>query len=341
MRQLKTAIIGCGGVARVHAHAINDNTDAHLLATVDIIEERAKRYAQKYGKEGCKAYTDYKEMLKDPEIDVVHVCAPHYLHAPMVIDSLNAGKHVITEKPIAISLKQAEEMIAVSKKSDRNFGVILQNRYNKASIEAKKLIDEGKLGKILGARAFVTWYRTKEYYLESNWKGTWDKEGGGVLIDQAIHTIDLMQWYLGDVDWVQGSIHNRFHPYIEVEDVAEALIQFKSGARGVLFATNYYTHDADIILEIHGEKGTIFIEKDKARIEIGDESYTVTENSRETVGKSYWGISHYDQIGHFYDDVRSGKQHWIGGEEAKKPLDIVLAIYQSQGKKVQFPLKAE
>lgn len=338
MSQLKAAIIGCGGVARVHAHAINDNTDAQLVATVDIIEERATKYAHKYGHKTCKAYTDYKGMLKDPAIDVVHICGPHYLHAPMVIDALKAGKHVLAEKPLAINLEQANEMIAVSEKSDKNFGVILQNRYNLASCEAKKVINEGKIGKILGARAFVTWYRTKEYYLESNWKGTWDKEGGGVLIDQAIHTIDLMQWFLGEVDWVQGSWANRFHPYIQVEDVAEALIQFQNGARGILFATNYYTYDSNIILEIHGENGKIFIEKDKARIEIGNESYVVEESQEVKEGKSYWGSSHATQIADFYNDVDLGKKHWIGAKEAKKPLDIVLAIYKSQGKKVEFPL---
>ena len=340
MSHLKSAIIGCGGVARVHAHAINDNTDAHLMATVDIIGERAEKYARKYGKEGCKAYTDYKEMLKDPSIDVVHVCAPHYLHAPMVIDTLKAGKNVITEKPLAISVEQAEAMIAAGKKSDKNFGVILQNRYNLASQEAKKVIDDGKLGKILGARAFVTWYRTKEYYLESNWKGTWEKEGGGVLIDKAIHTIDLMQWLVGEVEWVQGTCHNRFHPYIEVEDVAEAMFQFKNGARGVLFATNYYTYDSNIILEIHGENGKIFIEKDMARIEIGDESYTVKEEQQVKEGKSYWGSSHSTQIAEFYQDVANGKRHWISGEEAKKVLDIVLGIYRSEGKRVELPLKS-
>lgn len=338
MGNLRSAIIGCGGVARVHAHAINDNTDAQLVATVDIKEERAIRYAEKYGVEGCKPYTDYKELLKDPTIDVVHICTPHHLHAPMVIDAVAAGKHVIVEKPVAINVGQAKAMIEAVKKSDRVVGVILQNRYNLASCEAKKVIDEGKLGKILGARAFVTWYRKEEYYKDSDWKGTWDKEGGGVLIDQAIHTIDLMQWLVGEIDWVKGNIANHFHPYIEVEDVAEGLIQFKNGARGIIYATNFYSYDADIILEIHGEKGKVFIEKDRARIEVDDMVYTVEESKEVKEGKSYWGSSHATQIADFYTDIKQGKRHWIGPEEAKVPLDIVLAIYRSKGQAIQLPL---
>ncbi|MDD4264663.1 MAG: Gfo/Idh/MocA family oxidoreductase [Firmicutes bacterium] len=215
----------------------------------------------------------------------------------------------------------------------------MKNRYNLASCEAKKVIDEGKLGKILGARAFITWYRKEEYYKDSNWKGTWDKEGGGVLIDQAIHTIDLMQWLIGDIDWVKGNIANHFHPYIEVEDVAEALIQFKNGARGLLYATNFYSYDADIILEIHGENGKIFIEKDKARIKIGDEIYTVEESQEVKEGKSYWGSSHATQIADFYNDVKNAKPHWIGPKEAKASLDIVLAIYKSKGQEIKLPLE--
>lgn len=338
MKQLKVAIVGCGNVSKVHFAAAVSNPSAKLIAVCDIKEDRAKQASEEYG---VPYYTDYHDVL-DLKPDIIHLCTPHHVHAEMTIAAAGRGIHILTEKPMATNLHDADRMIQAARDNNVTLGVIFQNRYNPSSLAVKEAVDSGEMGKILGARLFVTWMRDDEYYSKSDWKGTWDMEGGGVLIDQAIHTMDLMQWIMGPIDRLEGSIDNRTHDLIDVEDVAEATVFFKNGAVGSLYACNFYTYDADVMLEIHCENGIARLEKDKAVINIKDQPKRVVypEGSQEVIGKSYWGVSHKVQIDEFYADVLANRPVKIDGKAGRKALEFVRAIYYSGtngGKLVQFP----
>ena len=213
MKKFKVGIIGCGRISPFHGMPAKSQENATVVACCDLDIAKAKDRAKLFG---CKqAYTNFEEMITKEKLDVVHICLPHYLHSPVAVRAMELGCHVLTEKPMAISMQQAEDMVAASKKSGKTLGVIFQNRYNAGSQLLKKCIENGMLGKIRAAKCNVTWCRTPEYYTGSDWKGTWEMEGGGAIIDQAIHTIDLMCWLLGygdngsNLDYADVSIANR------------------------------------------------------------------------------------------------------------------------------------
>lgn len=326
-KQMKVALIGCGRVANVHAKALNELPHTKLEAVVDIKPERAENFGKLYDCQ--RVLTDYRVALADPEIDAVQICTPHYLHASITIDAVRAGKHVLTEKPMAISVEDADAMIREAREAGVKLGVIFQNRYNDASEAIREAIDEGKLGRLLGARMFLTWNRSDDYYKGSDWKGTWDKEGGGVLIDQAIHTMDLMQWFMGDIDEIEAKYYTRAHDFIQVDDVAEGTLKFANGAVGFIYANCAYPYDAPIFLEIYGDKGLAQLHGDVATIKIGNKTTTVLQNAEEVVGKRYWGFSHERQISDFYEDVLAGRDPQIDGRAGKLAMAMVLAMYHS------------
>lgn len=328
MNQLNVAVIGCGNVSVVHLEPVVESKVAKLIAVCDIKPERAKKAGEKYG---VPWYIDFQDVL-DLNPDVIHICTPHNTHAAITIAAVKKGIHVLTEKPMAVSLEDADAMIEAAQENGVKLGVIFQNRYNASSQALYEAVQSGKLGKIKGCRMFVTWDRSDEYYSHSDWKGTWDQEGGGVLIDQAIHTMDLMQWVMGDIDYLKASIDNRNHSLIDVEDVAEATIFFKNGAIGSLYACNYYTYDAHVFLEVHGEKGIARVEKDTALIRIqGEDDVIVTPegDSPSSPGKSYWGVNHRTQIEQFYNAVINNSEVDIHGQAGRKALELVRAIYYS------------
>ncbi len=338
MKKLNVAIIGCGNVSKVHFAATVQSDKAVLRAACDVKPDRAEAAGKKYS---VPHFVDYRDVL-ELDLDAIHICTPHHTHAEIARAALKKGIHVLTEKPMAISLADADDMIACAKTNNRYLGVIFQNRYNPSSQAMKEVVESGELGTLKGARAYVTWYRPDDYYSKSDWKGTWDKEGGGVLIDQAIHTLDLLQWVVGGIDSIEASINNRTHQLIDVEDVAEATVYFKNGTIGNIYATNYYTYDADVMLEIHGEKGRARVEKDDATIEVEGKDIRVVKQIQEAEaqGKSYWGVSHKTQIEAFYDAVLTGKPLEIDGHEGRKALELVRAIYYSGnngGVRVPFP----
>ena len=207
MEKMGAAVIGCGAISGVHADALRESQYAELLCVVDIKEDRAKKAADRYS---CQWETDYRKVLDNKDIHVIHVCTPHYLHADMAIEGLKAGKHVLVEKPVAINVEQAKKMLEASKKYKSFLGVCFQNRYNPTSVVAKQILDSGELGKVLGIKGLVTWYRDEEYYSSSGWRGSFDTEGGGVLINQSIHTLDLMQWFGGDIESSKGGVYTKF-----------------------------------------------------------------------------------------------------------------------------------
>ena len=338
MDQIKAAIIGCGAIYRNHADALKSSGIAHLAAVVDINEERAKVAASQYG---CSYYTDYREMLKDSSIQVVHICTPHYLHASMSIEAMKAGKHVFTEKPMALDEAQAEEMIEKSKLYGKHLGVCFQNRCNNTSIKAKEMLSKGSLGKVLGAKGFVTWHRDEPYYTESGWRGSFKTEGGGVLINQAIHTIDLMQWLVGGVNEIKANVDTRLlDKVIEVEDTADATMYFNNGAVGLFYATNCYTTNSPVEVEIHCEKGRLsLVENDLYLIEGSTRTLLVTDKSEDPTYKSYWGVSHKTLIDKFYKSVATpGLCEYVTAEDGIETMKIINGIYKSSalGKKIRL-----
>ena len=344
MKKFKAGIVGCGNIFPMHAVPVKMLENAELVAVCDIKEDRARAKAKQFD---CKYYLDYTEMIDKEELDVVHICTPHYMHAPISIHASKAGKHVLTEKPMSISLEDANAMIKAAEDSGTTLGVIFQNRYNPGSVLIKETLESGALGRILSGKAIVTWDRSDEYYSKSDWKGTWDKEGGGVIIDQAIHTLDLMRWFVGsEIEYVDANIGNRAHDRIEVEDVAEGVIKYKNGVVTGFFTINYYTYDAPVEIELHCENGIVKMVGDRASIHFNNNrEYIADTDMNEDSGvdfgdgaKSYWGISHIKQIRNYYECLGKGEKPHITGYEAIKTQQMICAIYESgkTGRRIQF-----
>lgn len=329
MEKFRVAIIGCGAIHRVHADAIMNSELAQLKYVVDIQPDRARASGEKYG---CQWYTDYKEMLQKDDIDVVHICTPHYLHAGMTINSVQSGKHVFVEKPVVSHLDQAREVAEEAAKSGCYVGVCFQNRLNPTSVKAKEIIDSGRLGRILGIKGLVTWYRDEAYYRESGWRGFFATEGGGVLINQSIHTLDLMQWLGGGVEAVKGNVATRvLGNTIEVEDTADATLFFRNGARGIFYATNCYTTNSPVEIEVHCEKGTLRIYNGELyMISQGKQTKIIDENREDSPYKSYWGNSHSLAIHRFYQSILHNEpKDFIPVEQGVEAVKIIDAIYKS------------
>ena len=190
---MKTAVVGCGNISNVHFKALSEIQEIEIVAVADIKKERADKKAVEFG---AKAYYDFEEMLANEDLDCIHICTPHYLHTPMALKALNKGIHVLIEKPCSVSADEVEALRNAQKESGKQVGICFQNRYNSCVCRAKELVDSGNMGKIRSVRAFVTWCRGEDYYSD-DWHGTLEKECGGVLINQAIHTVDLIQYFTG------------------------------------------------------------------------------------------------------------------------------------------------
>lgn len=337
MKSLGTAIIGCGSISSVHLKAIAGLELAQLKAVVDVNESLAQKAAAEYG---CDYYTDYKEMLKRDDIQVVHICTGHYLHAPMTVDALKAGKHVLTEKPMAENKASAQTMLDAAKEyTDVQLGVIFQNRYNPSSKRMKQAVESGEFGKLLCMKGIVTWARGPAYY-ETEWKGKWATEGGGVLINQAIHTLDLLQWLGGDIASIKGSISNdSLEGVIEVEDTAHAFIQFKNDVKAVFYATNAYGKSTPIEVELIFENAVLSQRGDTLYLEQDGKQTVLAEPLKNDLGeKAYWGVSHQFQIRDFYEHILEGKHFWIDGPEGYRAFRLVMDIYESSriGEKIIY-----
>jgi UDP-N-acetyl-2-amino-2-deoxyglucuronate dehydrogenase len=332
MKRFRVGIIGCGSIFPMHSVSVVQQANAELVAVCDIKEDRAKQRAEEYN---CAYYLDYQEMIDKENLDVVHICTPHYLHAPMAVYAAEKGVHILTEKPMAIELADAYAMIEAAENSGVVLGVIFQNRYNPGSKLIKEVLDSGELGRVLSCKLSVTWKRTDEYYSLSDWKGTWELEGGGVVIDQAIHTLDLARWFINsEIEYVEASIANRTHSKIEVEDVAEGVIKFKNGVLTSFYTINYHGYDAPVEIELYCEHGLAKMTADSGvvRLNNGRELRADPDpNEFFNYGavKQYWGVSHIKQITNFYQALAQGVEPDITGRDAVKTQELVCAIYQS------------
>lgn len=319
---LRCAIVGCGGIAQVHAKALDSIPTAQLTAFADIIPQRAQAMAETYG---GHAYDSLENLLENQEIDVLHICTPHYLHLPMAQTAAQRGIHVFTEKPPVISCAQWEEF----KKLDGQvrIGVCFQNRYNPSVRACRELLAGGKPGKILGARAFVTWNRQAPYYTESGWRGSLATEGGGVLINQSIHTLDLLGQFLGRGQVLGASLANRhLAGIIEVEDTLEATLEFPE-ARALFYATTAYCTDAPVLLELVCENASLRLEGEELTCRWQDGTVEQEDFSQSAPGKSYWGSSHQRCIEDFYQCVLEGRRFRNDIAGVTDTVELMLEIY--------------
>ncbi|MBR6476887.1 MAG: Gfo/Idh/MocA family oxidoreductase [Lachnospiraceae bacterium] len=316
-RRYKVGILGCGGIAQVHVWALNAIKGVELKAFCDVDIDKAKRLFEldrelkkNSGKnaEGCgmpqvEISDDWRSLL-DSDLDVIHVCTPHHLHAPMAKELLCHGKAVFMEKPCAISVEQFGELQREDEAHPGSLGFCFQNRYNESTLLMDRIVREGRIGEIRGGRAMVTWRRDEEYYSESLWKGRIATEGGGALINQSIHTLDLLLRHLGRPYDVKGSIanHHLKETDVEVEDTVEAWMEFPGGARACFYASNAYATDAPVYLELQGTKGRICINGSEVSVYAdGENPMHVSSDLAPGMGKDYWGRGHLACIEDFYD----------------------------------------
>lgn len=330
MDKLRIAIVGCGNVSKMHFEAAFENEKSELVACCDIVPGKAEAMSQLYG---IKSFTDFDKMLAENDFDVLHICTPHYLHTPMAIAAMNKGKHVFCEKPLAIHYEDAVRMCECAKKNNVYLAACFQNRYNLSSKYLKDLVTSEKLGKIVAVKGNVTWDRDEEYYSD-DWHGTLEKEGGGVIINQCIHTLDLIQWLVGsDVVSVDGSIsQKRLKGKVETEDTADALIRFANGVEALFYGTLCYKSNSSVFLEILFENGKAVMYDD---LVITDEkgNREVIALKKSTDAKNYWGTSHKIIIDDFYDCIINKKEFLVNGNSGSVAVRIVDGLYKSAREK--------
>ncbi len=326
----RAAVIGCGDISAVHLAAIEGMPDVELVAVCD---PDASALASAQERWGVAGFADHRDLLALVHPDVVHVCTPHDQHADPVVDALAAGCDVVMEKPVAHMVAEAERVAAAAAAHpERVVAVCLQNRYNATVQHVRTLLDSGELGAVLGGAATVVWHRTPEYYAAKPWRGQRRRSGGGVLINQAIHTLDLLQWLVGDVTHVEGRCGTySLAGVVDVEDTASIVLDHASGARSVFFATNAHVVDAPVTVDLVTERARLSIRGDltitweDGRVEV------VPERRASSVGRAYWGVSHELLIADAYRARGTGARFWIGPAEALAAQRILAEVYELSG----------
>lgn len=255
---LRFALVGCGSIAPTHADALAFLPQAALRACCDSVPGRAAAFAQRYGIPSLPL----ENILADPAIDAVSVCTPSGLHAEIGIQALRAGKHVLLEKPMDVTLAACDALLAAAQKTGRTLSVVSQHRFDPASLRVKQARGAGELGALIYADARIPWYRTQEYYDSGDWRGTWALDGGGALMNQGIHTVDLLQWICGPVQSVYAQTRTLAHAGLETEDIACATLTFAGGAVGTLVASTALYPGFAARLGVHGARGSAVIEGD-------------------------------------------------------------------------------
>jgi UDP-N-acetyl-2-amino-2-deoxyglucuronate dehydrogenase len=353
--KLRFALIGCGVIGPTHAEAINSLPGAELVAVADIIPARAQKLANKYG---VKAYTNVQEMLAREQLDVVNICVPSGLHGEVACQAMRAGKHVIIEKPMEIRLETIDEMLRVQRETNVKLAVISQHRFDPASMHIHQLLEEQAFGRLVLGNALVPWWRSQAYYDSGAWRGTWALDGGGVLMNQAIHSIDLLQWLMGPVKSIYAYADTLVHS-METEDVSVAVLRFANGALGTIAATTGAYPGVSTRIEIFGDKGSAIIEDDRLSYlhlarddqeEIGaygttgrkvgarppgeDETSLAGTQANETDSTAQNPAalsfrSHALQIADMIRAIREDGTPLVDGYAARRPIEIILGIYES------------
>ena len=314
----RVGIIGCGGISAVHAQVIKELENTELAACADVIPERAARY-------GCTAYTDWRELLDREKPDAVHLCTPHYLHPVMAAEAARRGVAVFTEKPPAIDASGWEQVKEAATRVP--VGICFQNRYHPHIRSCLRFLREGIYGELRGIRAFMTWNRTAEYYAAADWKGKWATEGGGALINQAIHTLDLIVGFLGLPDEAESSLRNRrLAGKIEVEDTAEIYLR-RGTVPALLYASNAYSQDAPVLIELHFDQAVIRLEGDLMTIFRDGKKQEITCITDPVIGRSYWGAGHKACIADFYRCMESGTPYPNDPASCEATMETLFRLY--------------
>ncbi|HIE43867.1 MAG TPA: Gfo/Idh/MocA family oxidoreductase [Candidatus Omnitrophica bacterium] len=351
--RLGFAVIGCGVISSWHADAIRAIDEAELRAVCDVAEEKARQMGEKYGVDW---YTDYNELFRRPDIHVVNICVPSGLRSEVVVPAAQAGKHIIAEKPLEVTLEKADKITRTARENRVKLAVIFQSRFSDDATLLRKALQEGRFGRLVYGEASLKWYRTQAYYDSGDWRGTWKLDGGGALMNQAIHAVDFLQWMMGEVDSLFAYTGLLAHERIEVEDTAVASLKFKNGALGSIIAmTSAYPGYAKRI-EIYGTDGASVLEDDHITVwnfkEEREEDKRIKEEilKREVAKSEAMGASsptaglsyepHRRQIVDMIRAIREDTEPLVNGEEGRKSMEIILGIYESSktGKPVKLPL---
>jgi len=361
--QLKTAVVGIGKVTDMHTAALVNLKESRFTAVCSRSRQKAEDYASDYG---VKAYTDVSEMVSKEKIDVVIILTPHPNHKDPAIAALEAGAHVLVEKPMASSLEDCDAMLEASGRTGKQIGMICQRRWYRPVVRVKEAIDAGKIGQPAFGTINMLGWRSKEYYDSDPWRGSWTAEGGGVLVNQSPHQLDLLPWYMGEIDELYGLWSNINHPYIEVEDTANAILKFKNGGIGNIIVSNAQKPGIYGKVHVHGQNGaSVGVQTDGGAMFIAGMS-TILEppvldvwsvpGEEETLKKwvkedsdFFNGLEkpleyfHERNIEDFLRAILEARKPLITGEDGRVTVEIFTAIYRStrDNKPVKWPLIPE
>ncbi len=323
------AVIGIGDISALHLAAIRANPGIELVGVCDVDAGRAETAGRAFG---VPFFTDHRELLRAVSPQVVHVTTPHDQHVPVALDALNAGAHVLTEKPIGQSVAAGRRLVEQAAASDQKVGVVFQNRYYPTAVAIREVVTSGVLGPVTGARAAVWWFRPAAYYAAVPWRGRWENAGGGVLINQAIHTLDLLLWFLGAPSAVSGRAATlALQGAIEVEDTATIVTDHDSGVRSTLFATNTHHTNADVELEVTGRDGSVRLIGGEAWLTDGSGRRRIATDAQAGGERSYWGRGHGLLIDDFHAHLDDPDPFWIGPADGLVPLQVLREVYRQSG----------
>ena len=330
MRTINFGIVGCGNVSRIHAESIKHVPNANLIAVMSRSEKNAWKLAQDYE---CDYYTDLESFLNRKDLNAVVILTPNALHADIGIEAAKHGKHVVVEKPIDISLDKADKLIDECEKNGVKLSVIFQRRFSDAVQQVKKFVDNGDFGKINFGNALVKWYRTQEYYDSGDWRGTWKFEGGGALINQSIHYLDLLMYLMGPIDEVFAYMATKVHD-IEVEDILTGTMKFRNGALGLIEANTTAYPGFEARIDIYGDEGSAIMVDDelkrlviKEKIDIGSigKGDTLTGASSPDIPFEL----HRRQYEDIVDSIINDRKPAVDGIDGRNTLATVIAFYES------------
>ena len=329
MKKVKFGILGCGLIGDVHIRALLEVDGCELFAVCDASSERAEEFGKKHG---VKAYSDYLKMLADPEIDAVAICTPSGMHKDQTIAALNANKHVLVEKPMALTSADAKEICDAAEKSDKIVSVIFQMRFTEDLQYLKKVIEEGRLGQLTFCDLYMKYWRDPSYYAASPWRGTFAMDGGGALMNQGIHGIDLLEYIVGGVKDVQGIVRTLSHR-IEVEDTAVAMLEFESGALGTIVASTCAYPGFERRIEIHGDRGYAVLTENSIEklmidgIEQSTEKVSVANTASDPTAVQ--SMMHKIEIENLLSAIEGRGELLIDAKEGKRAVRIIEEIYKS------------
>lgn len=344
---LRYALIGSGRISPNHIAAAIHN-ELEIVALCDVVPEKMEEKISKFSlPQSTSQYTDYRELLEKEKPQLVAICTESGKHGQIALDCIEAGSHLIIEKPIALSLEEADKIIEKAKEKNVKVSACHQNRFNKSIQKIREAVEEERFGRLLHGTAHIRWNRGEEYYKQAPWRGTWEQDGGA-LMNQCIHNIDLLRWMMGDgIIEVVGMTDNLKHNFIEAEDLGMALIKFSNGSYGMIEGTtNIYPKNLEETLYIFGEKGTVKAGGKSVNIieewefaDKRDDSDDIKANYQENPPNIY-GFGHNPLYADVIDAIKNNRDPYVTAEAGRRALELVLAIYKSaaEGKSVKLPL---